>query len=97
MIITLKAPNRAQFAYGMGKAITYGVEYEVLDNENMIVELTSSDEIRLTKMCVAFRAKPLTISHTKEVKGDLPKSEVQYAKTHRKIPTQKRVGRWESS
>ena len=89
MVITLKAPNRAQFAYGMGKVITYGVEYEILDD--LIVELTSSDEMKLTKMCVAFQAKPLTISKTKEVAGDMPKHEVQYARTHRKIPTTKRV------
>lgn len=88
MVITLKAPNRAQFAYGLGKCITYGVEYELLDE--LTVELTSSDEIRLTKMCVAFQAKPLTISKTKEITGDLPKHEVQYATTHRKIPTTRR-------
>jgi hypothetical protein len=88
MVITLKAPNRAQFAYGLGKCITYGVEYELLDD--LTVELTSSDEMRLIKMCVAFRAKPLSIKKTSEVGGDLPKHEVQYARTHRKIPTTRR-------
>lgn len=88
MVITLKAPNRAQFAYGMGKVITYGVEYELLDD--LTVELTSSDEIRLTKMCVAFQARPLSISQTRGVSGDLPKHEVQYARTHLPIKTARR-------
>ena len=95
MVITIKAPNRAQFAYGMGKVIAYGVEYELLDD--LTVELTSSDEIRLTKMCVAFQARPLSISRTSGVSGDLPKHEVQYARTHRRIPTVKRAGKWESA
>jgi len=66
----------------------YGVEYEVLND--LQVELTSADEMKLAKMIVAFRGKLLYVSTTKQVSGDLPKYEVQYARTNRPIQTRKK-------
>jgi hypothetical protein len=74
--------------YGLGKCIQFGVEYEVLPN--LQVQLTSADEIKLTKMCVAFMGKVLNVSQTVNVSGDLPKYEVQYARTNRPIQTRRK-------
>lgn len=81
MIVKLQVPSKAQMGYGLGKCIQYGVEYEVLDN--LQVELNCSDEIKLTKMAVAFQGKVLDVQQTSYVSGDLPKHEVRYATTHR--------------
>ena len=78
MVITLEVPNNAQMGYGIGKCIQYGVEYNIL-NHNQI-ELTSADEIKLTKMAVAFRGKLLNVNKVVAVSGDIPKREVQYAR-----------------
>jgi hypothetical protein len=88
MVITLQVPTKAQMGYGLGKCIQYGVEYEVLDN--LQVQLTSADEMKLTKMAVAFQGKLLDKKQTEYVSGDLPKYEVQYARTHRPIKTTRR-------
>jgi len=88
MVITLQVPNPAQMGYGLGKCIQFGVEYEVLPN--LQVQLTSADEIKLTKMCVAFMGKVLNVSQTVNVSGDLPKYEVQYARTNRPIQTRRK-------
>ena len=88
MIVKLQVPNPAQMGYGLGKAMQFGVEYEVHDN--LQVTLTSADEIKLTKICVAFQGKVLDVSKTEYVSGDLPKYEVQYARTNRKISTPRR-------
>jgi hypothetical protein len=88
MIVKLQVPNPAQMGYGLGKAMQFGVEYEVHDN--LQVTLTSADEIKLTKICVAFQGKVLNVSKTEYISGDLPKYEVQYARTNRKIPTPRR-------
>jgi len=88
MIVKLQVPNKAQMGYGLGKCIQYGVEYDVLND--LQVELTSTDEVKLTKMCVAFQGKVLDVSKTMAVSGDLPKYEVQYARTNRSIPTPRR-------
>jgi len=89
MVITLQVPNNAQMGYGIGKCIQYGVEYNVLND--LQVELTSADEIKLTKMCVAFQGKLLDKKQTEYVSGDLPKFEVQYARTNRPIKTTRRA------
>jgi hypothetical protein len=81
MVITLQVPTKAQMGYGLGKCIQYGVEYDVLDN--LQVQLTSADEIKLTKMAVAFQGKLLDVRQTEYVSVDLPKYEVQYARTNR--------------
>jgi hypothetical protein len=39
---------------------------------------------------VAFQGKVLDVSKTEYVSGDLPKYEVQYARTNRKISTPRR-------
>ena len=89
MVITLEVPNNAQMGYGIGKCIQYGVEYNVLND--LQVELTSADEIKLTKMAVAFQGKLLDVKQTEYVAGDLPKFEVQYARTNRPIKTTRRA------
>jgi uncharacterized protein YajQ (UPF0234 family) len=72
-VITLQVPSRAQMGYGLGKAMQYGVEYEMLDN--MQIELTSTDEMRLAKMIVAFQGKLIKSSITKNVRVDHPRHE----------------------
>ena len=72
-VITLEVPSRAQMGYGLGKAIQYGVEYEVL-SENQI-ELNSGDEIKLAKMIVAFQGKLLSAVNHKNVRVEHPKHE----------------------
>ena len=72
-VITLEVPSKAQMGYGIGKAIQYGVEYEMLDGLN--IELTSGDEMKLAKMMVAFRGKLTSSSIKKNVRVDLPRYE----------------------
>jgi hypothetical protein len=72
-VITLEVPSRAQMGYGLGKAIQYGVEYEVV-GENLI-ELTSGDEIKLAKMIVAFQGKLKSAVNHKNVRVEHPKHE----------------------
>ena len=72
-VITLEVPSVAQMGYGLGKAMQYGVEYEVLDQNT--VELTCSDEMKLATMMVAFRGKLISSSLSKNVRVDMPKHE----------------------
>ena len=72
-VITLEVPSKAQMGYGLGKAIQFGVEYVVL-NDNQI-ELSSGDEIKLAKMMVAFQGKLVSSSIQRNVRVDLPKHE----------------------
>jgi hypothetical protein len=59
--------------YGLGKAMQYGVEYEVLDN--LQIELTSADEVKLAKMMVAFQGKIVDSVIQKNVRVDRPRHE----------------------
>ena len=72
-VITLEVPSRAQMGYGLGKAIQYGVEYEVL-NETQ-VELSSGDNMKLAKMIVAFQGKLIESAVQKNVRVDHPRHE----------------------
>ena len=72
-VITLEVPSVAQMGYGLGKAMQYGVEYEVLDQNT--VELSCSDEMKLATMMVAFRGTLISSSLSKNVRVDLPKHE----------------------
>ena len=72
-VITLQVPSRAQMGYGLGKAMQYGVEYEVLDN--LQIELTSADEVKLAKMMVAFQGKIVDSVIQKNVRVDRPRHE----------------------
>jgi len=72
-VITLEVPSKAQMGYGLGKAIQYGVEYEVLNDSQ--VELSSGDQMKLARMIVAFQGKLIQSSITKNVQVDLPKHE----------------------
>lgn len=72
-VITLQVPTKAQMGYGLGKAMQFGVEYEVLDN--LQVELTSADEMKLAKMMVAFQGKLVDTMIQKNVRVDQPRHE----------------------
>jgi len=72
-VITLEVPSVAQMGYGLGKAIQYGVEYEILSDSQ--VELTSADEMKLARMMVAFQGKLISSSLIKNVRVELPKHE----------------------
>ena len=72
-VITLNVPSRAQMGYGLGKAIQYGVEYEVLNDSQ--VELSSGDEMKLAKMMVAFQGDLVSATNHKNVRVDMPKHE----------------------
>ena len=72
-VITLEVPSKAQMGYGLGKAVQFGVEYEIISDS--LVELTSADEMRLAKMIVAFQGKLVESSTTKPVQVSLPKPE----------------------
>lgn len=72
-VITLEVPSRAQMGYGLGKAIQYGVEYELLGDRE--IELTCSDEIKLAKMMVAFQGKLKSAVNHKNVRVELPRHE----------------------
>ena len=74
-VITLQVPSRAQLGYGLGKAMQYGVEYEVLSDNQ--IELTCSDQMKLARMIVAFQGKLIESSITKNVRVDMPKHEAQ--------------------
>jgi hypothetical protein len=71
-VITLKVPSKAQMGYGLGKAIQYGVEYEIISDS--IIELSSGDNMRLAKMMVAFQGELIESSTQKNVKVDLPRT-----------------------
>ena len=72
-VITLEVPSRAQMGYGLGKAIQYGVEYELLGDRE--IELTCADEIKLAKMIVAFQGKLKSAVNHKNVRVELPRHE----------------------
>jgi hypothetical protein len=72
-VITLEVPSRAQMGYGLGKAIQYGVEYEVLNDHQ--VELSSGDNMKLAKMIVAFQGKLIESAIQKNVRVDHPRHE----------------------
>ena len=72
-VITLEVPSRAQMGYGIGKAIQYGIEYEVLSESQ--IELTCGDNMKLAKMMVAFQGKLVNSTISKIVRVDAPKHE----------------------
>jgi hypothetical protein len=72
-VITLEVPSRAQMGYGLGKAIQYGVEYEVLNDHQ--IELSSGDNMKLAKMIVAFQGKLISSVVQKNVRVEHPRHE----------------------
>jgi hypothetical protein len=72
-VITLEVPSRAQMGYGLGKAIQYGVEYEVINDST--VELSCSDEMKLATMMVAFQGTLKSAVNHKNVRVEMPKHE----------------------
>ena len=72
-VITLEVPSRAQMGYGLGKAIQYGVEYELLGDRE--IELTCADETKLAKIIAAFGGSVISATTRKEILPDLPRHE----------------------
>ena len=72
-VIQLEVPSRAQMGYGLGKAIQYGVEYEIISDS--LIELSCGDEMKLAKMIVAFQGKLVSKVTQKNVRVGLPKHE----------------------
>lgn len=72
-VITLSVPSRAQMGYGIGKAIQFGVEYEVVDANT--IELNSGDEMKLAKMMVAFQGTLKSAESHKNVRVEHPRHE----------------------
>ena len=72
-VITLEVPSKAQMGYGIGKAIQFGVEYEVLSDK--LIELTSGDEARLDRLAAAFGGGIVSKVTMKYVQTELPKHE----------------------
>ena len=72
-VVLIEVPSKAQMGYGLGKAIQYGVEYEVLNDHQ--IELNSGDEMKLAKMIVAFRGKLVSAVNHKNVRVEHPKHE----------------------
>lgn len=80
-VLTLRVPTRAQMGYGIGKAIQYGVEYEVLND--LQVELTCGDEIKLAKMKIAFCGEIVSYVSQKNVRVDAPRHETGHLTVRR--------------
>ena len=72
-VITLEVPSKAQMGYGLGKAIQYGVEYEILNDSQ--IELSSGDEMKLAKMMVAFQGTLISATNHKNVRVEHPRHE----------------------
>jgi len=70
-VALIQVPNPAQMGYGLGKAMQYGVEYEVKDN--LQIELNCGDELKLAKIIVAFQGKILEVNTVKNVRVDKPR------------------------
>jgi hypothetical protein len=72
-VIQLEVPSKAQMGYGLGKAIQYGVEYEVINDS--LIELSCADEMKLARMMVAFQGKLISAVNHKNVRVEHPKHE----------------------
>lgn len=72
-VAVIEVPSRSYMAHGLSKCLTYGIEYEML--ENMQVEITCSDELKLAKIIAAFRGKILSAVNHKNVCVEHPKHE----------------------
>lgn len=72
-VAVIQVPSRGHMANGIGKAILYGIEYEVLEGNK--VELTCADDLKLAKIIVQFGGKILSAVNHKEVRVGMPKHE----------------------
>jgi hypothetical protein len=73
-VAIIKVPSDARMANGLSKCLMAGIEYEML--EDMKVEITCADEMKLAKIITAFGGKILSASLTKAVNPSLPRREV---------------------
>jgi len=72
-VAIIEVPSKARMANGLSKCLTAGIEYEML--ENMQVEITCADEMKLARIIAAFGGKILSAVNHKEVRVDQPKHE----------------------
>jgi hypothetical protein len=70
-VAIIAVPSRAHMARGLSACLNAGIEYEML--ENMQVEITCADELKLARIIVAFGGKILSAVHQKGVRTDLPR------------------------
>jgi hypothetical protein len=72
-VAIIEVPSRAYMANGLSKCLNAGIEYEML--ENMQVEITCADELKLAKIIAAFKGKILSAVNHKEVRVSMPRHE----------------------
>jgi len=72
-VAIIEVPSKARMANGLSKCLTAGIEYEML--ENMQVEITCADEMKLARIIAAFGGKILSAVNHKEVRVGMPKYE----------------------
>ena len=72
-VAIIEVPSRVRMAHGLSKCLNAGIEYEML--ENMQVEITCADELKLAKIIAAFGGKILSAVNHKEVRVGMPKHE----------------------
>jgi hypothetical protein len=75
-VAIIEVPSRSRMANGLSKCLTAGIEYEML--ENMKVEITCADDLKLAKVIAAFGGKIISASLTKEVTPGKPRQDVIY-------------------
>ena len=64
-VAIIKVPNKARMANGISKALTAGIEYEMLGD--MKVEITCADDYKLAKIITAFGGEILSASRVAPV------------------------------
>ena len=72
-VAIIEVPSKARMAHGLSKCLNAGVEYDML--ENMQVEITCADEMKLARIIAAFGGKILSAVTHKEVRVGMPKYE----------------------
>jgi hypothetical protein len=73
-VAIISVPSRARMANGISKALTAGIEYEMLGD--MKVEITCADDYKLAKIITAFGGTILSAQKTKAVLPGKPRHEV---------------------
>jgi len=72
-VAIIEVPSKVRMAHGLSKCLNAGIEYEML--ENMQVEITCADEMKLAKIIAAFGGKIISAVNHKAVSTNLPRHE----------------------
>jgi hypothetical protein len=70
-VAIIQVPSRARMANGISKALTAGIEYEMLGD--MKVEITCADDYKLAKIITAFGGKILSATTLAPVVPNKPR------------------------